>query len=55
MVAQATEVFTASECNLYRLKETFGAGTALLYILLVSAIYYNALNQVYKLVQFPSG
>lgn len=56
MVAQAAEVCTTSECNLHRLKTFFGAGTALLYILVVSVTHYNALNRVHKPADgFPSG
>lgn len=38
---------------LHRLKTFFGAGTALLYILLVSVTHYNALNHVHKPAVFP--
>lgn len=41
---------------LHRLKTFFGAGTALLYILLVSVTHYNALNHVHKPADsFPSS
>lgn len=49
-VAQATEVCAASECNLHRMQNPFGAGTALLDILLLSVSHNNALNQGHKLV-----
>lgn len=52
--AQATEVCAASECNLHRMQNPFGAGTVLLDILLFTVTHDNALSQGHKPVNsFP--